>query len=308
MRNVSIVVILCLFNILFSNIVHAEEGGLRLYCVVSPVKSEWAEASPLTFEKAIYDKVLHQELDEHGEKIVWSAAHWVEVNEPILETNNVALDEEMKYEVKSHLVIFRGFWTYDKDGNKKEWVRRTVNHITAGAADGRNTLKVSTEKITSGRYRIVKPEGDACSNVLGSQEIKWKGKTIGWASVAWLVREGNLLTKWMWYHSNVNPLYIKDTRNILHLKGRHDYNTSITDGKKLDWSFVLSRTGIGNSTNYHDPAQDERNIIIPPKDTAVMMVKSAEKEIIYWWLLGGLGLVFLVIIGRVLKSKRSQQE
>jgi hypothetical protein len=181
-----------------------EQSRMRLYCIRSPDQIRIERAHPETFE-ALYQPVLLRALDEHGEGIEWSAAHWLEVHDPPTQGDSAALPATYEFRATAHLAVLRSFWTYEKTDHgkfrKKEWVLRTVAHVTAGGAgDGAPVLRASAWLDAKGKLHGSSLEdAQAFSNAGQPVTIFWKGKPIASVDVSWKVENGQLVTssgKW----------------------------------------------------------------------------------------------------------------
>jgi hypothetical protein len=244
----------------------ADQQSLKLFCYDSPAEATWSNALPATFEGAVRGRNLHHEVDEHGQGIIWGWAHWIKVDDPPIATEGASLDSAFKFDATAHLVVFREFWTYDQDSTgklqKKDWVRRTVCHITAEAPTGKTpSLQVAAERDRSGHLRVVGFDAAAHSNKTGAEAIRWDGRTIGWVSVAWSAQQDLLRTDYRWYDPSENSALAANTQNALRLK--RPLYVAPRGGLDLSWAFVLSESPIERKSGFEPPAE-QRVFVLPP--------------------------------------------
>ncbi len=169
-----------------------EDGGVfRFFCYHSPAKDSCGDAQPETFDGALMMAPVHRELDEHGEGVEWKVAHWLEVHDPPNQGDSVALPGAFEFQATAHLAVVREFWTYEADAKggprKKEWVRRTVAHITAGG-EGENApvLRVSAHLDGDSKIQSDTDFNTAATAVRYSPTlITWEGKAIAAIDVKW---------------------------------------------------------------------------------------------------------------------------
>lgn len=229
------------------------ESPFRLFCWASPAPNSWKVATPETFENAIRSKQFHHTTDEHGEGIRWGLAQWTEVHNPPHQRDSVAGRDPFVFRVTSHLLVFREFWTYENDPDgrprKKEWIRRTVAHITAGGPNEEDpAIHVWAKDIGKTRpgKRVNQVTASARSNRGSDLSIRWKGTTI--ASVA---------VDWTWNAPN----------NELETDYRVVKNGRIVGSgdNSLHWGFALRKTADGISSVRESP-RTRPDFILPPND------------------------------------------
>jgi hypothetical protein len=232
--------------------------ALRILCVDSPALNTWKNATPETFEGAIRAREIHHEVDEHGEGIRWGLAQWVVVHNPPHQRDEVGIPGRFDFRATSHLVVFREFWTYGKDGKKglkKEWVRRTVAHLTAGGPeedDPAIRYGVEHEGIKSVPFAA-----EAQANQGNAYPISWKGKTIAWIKSGWTARGTRYEADYECFRNQEDVVAARGGKRIV--------SRLALGSIYLSWGFVVRRSPDGIEPDLGSPGV-RPNFIIPPKD------------------------------------------
>jgi len=243
-----------------------EKTAWRIFCFASPALNTWKNATPASFEAAIRARDLHHEVDEHGEGIVWGLAHWVEIHNPPHQMDSVGFPGGFEFRATSHVLVFRECWTYVKDSKgalrKKEWVRKTVAHLTAGGANEEDPAlryRVEHDSRTKSKFKEVPFDSHARSNRGEPYPIVWKGKTIAWITSGWIAR-GNRF--------EADYGCIRSGKKGVPAKTGNRAGPMPTEGSiYLNWSFVVRRSAAGIKPDPGSPGI-RLNFIIPPNDDA----------------------------------------
>ena len=248
------------------------QNPLHLYCQDCPAKNSWGKVTSDTFDGAVKSRRLHHEIDEQGEGVLWGWAHWLEVEGRPYTTQQASANEEFHFRPLAHLLIFREFWTYERDTNgklrKKEWVRRTVCHLKAGDAEDKiSAIRVNGSRKSNGGYKKEIFHGAAHSNQNGAEPVTWKGKTIGWASVAWASKDANngngvrLETAYRWFTPSQKQ-FASSKENVLRL----DKPVYTKNGGQfgLQWNFAFFESfeaGVHKEEGYRLPRLSEKFVL-----------------------------------------------
>jgi hypothetical protein len=253
----------CLDPVLSQQKTTEAESPFRVYCLDSPALNTWKNATPKSFEVAIRAQKIHHELDEHGEGIRWGLAHWVEVHNPPHRRDQVDIPGKFEFRATSHLLIFREFWTYKNDGKKgrkKEWVRRTVAHLTAGGPDKDDPgIRYGFEDDSEFKKGTgAKPfDAKALANRGEAYPIAWKGKTFAWIKSGWAAKDNRFEADYECF---------RDEKGEVAIPGKKRIATRLALGSiYLNWSFVVRRSPDGITPDLGSPGP-RPEFIIPPKD------------------------------------------
>lgn len=240
------------------------ESAWRIYCFASPAPNTWKNATPENFEGAIRSKSFHHEVDEHGEGIRWGLAQWVEIHNPPRQRDVVDFPGRFEFRATSHVLVFREFWTYEKDGKgvlrKKEWVRRTVADLVAGGPNKEDpAIRYGVERNSRSKsgFKDVPFAAHAHANHGEACPIVWKGKTIAWVKSGWTARGNMFEAEYGCFWSNQHLVPAKGGKRIVPM---------LASGSiYLNWSFTVRPSADGIDPDRGIP--DRRpNFVIPPKD------------------------------------------
>ena len=233
-----------------------------------PAQKTCEDAFPETLDGAMFPHTLHQELDAHGEGMVWKMADWVELHNPPRANDRTGLSESFEFRATAHMAVFREFWTYEQlpggKIRKKDWVRRTVAHITAGGTDKSSPIiQVSGSGASPSRPKLSSFSAAAQSNVKGAHAITWKGKTLGWIAVSWSARKYRLATDARWMEVGLNDSMAKASTNF---SENYNYKPGLKSRSHiLTWGFVVWPSNTKVDPGFEWPAS-RPDFKIPPLD------------------------------------------
>ncbi len=239
-----------------------------LFCQDDPAKSTCEEAFPTTLEGAMLPYILHHELDANGEGIVWKMANWLELHNPPRRNDRTGITESFEFRATAHMAVFREFWTYENGPGgkirKKDWVRRTVAHITAGGTDeSAPIIRVSGSVASPSRPNLSSFDAAAQSNVKGAHPVTWKGETLGWIAVSWSARKYELNTDARWMKAGLNDSMAKASTNF---SENYKYEAGLrARNQTLRWGFAVWPSDTQVDPGFKWPAS-RPDFKIPPLD------------------------------------------
>ncbi len=253
----------------------SSSGGLLLVCIDEPANASFNNAWPSTWKSAVRSQKIFHERDHFGEGVDWSLVHWVELSKWPKRRDAVPAASGSHFgQAIAHMLVTKSYWRYDSfqpipfAPKKKEWVTRTIAHLTAGGiTKDHEMFQVTTSNETTLVYADVKDN----SNKKQPEPLKnWEGATVGWALVSLVVTNFCLRSDAVFvpksikksdgfsYSLNVSAEIVKGVG----VSGGFSYQTAFelsapppASPIELNWTFAIRKNldNIDKSDNWQPP-------------------------------------------------------